>query len=180
VFTAVIRGEDETAVRDVANYATSRGLRVHVRAGGVPNIHLGSAIASMKPPNWAPAGLVLDNMRDEGLTHLEHLARLSFEDLFLICLGDSWLVEKFLTLMAMHLVELDDADPAELLVQDVDGVGLTVRTYNTLGRDNLASTAKLTRLTASSLTDHVRLFGPDAAKEVRAYLRARGLALKGE
>jgi hypothetical protein len=180
VFTAVIRGGDETAMRDVVNYATSRGLRVHVRAGGVPNIHLGSAIATLRPPNSAAAGQVLDNMRAEGVTHLEHLARLSFEDLFLLCFGDSWLVEKLLTFMAVHIVDLDDADPAELLVQDVDGVGLTVRTYNTLGRDNLASTAKLTRLTASSLIDHVRLFSPDTANEVRAYLRARGLALKGE
>jgi hypothetical protein len=176
-WTIVMRGEvEESVVDDVVAYAGQRGFRVIVQQGDLREIDLMQAVLGMDPDASYTVIQTLASMRRRGVATLEALTHMSFERFWQMS-GDA--TPLLLTLMVRHYATFTDVNPADL-VPDITVDDLSTRVYNRLNNAHVLSTVALRHVSATALLDGTRNLSHKGLDEIRAFLRSRNLALRGE
>jgi hypothetical protein len=176
-WTIVMRGDvQQAAVDDVAAYAEQRGFRVTVQQGGLREIDLMRAVLRMDPDASYTVIQTLASMRRRGVVTLEALTHMQFERFWQMS-GEA--TPLLLALMVRHYATFTDVNPVDL-VPDITVDDLSTRVYNRLNNAHILSTVALQHVSATALADGTRNLSHRGLDEIRAFLRSRNLALRGE
>lgn len=160
--TAIGEAADEVA-SEAADVLRARGFTVQV-----VQYDLDTQIVPLltMPGDEAPA-YVVHSVQEHGIRTLRDLANMTFEHFWTRGLQGTTIL---LELMRDCGVRFVDADPAKLLKDDIDDMGLGVRAYNRLASEGIRSSAMMAALSDDFLLD-IRNLGQKCLDEVRQKTR---------